>query len=332
MNPHRRELLDFLRTQKQDSFSIAGRIDERRYLGREFPAELPLLLSLQSYPRYQHMVGENWMHWHDYYEMWVATSGHGEYQCGNHRFTFAPGDVVLVDPLKIHGVLSMDKAHAPLVVFFRAEAVAPGGAAIDLDFLSTWDRRSEKLTPRLSGDAVSSGPVLAALLHLAQTWFQPAAAEGRALTLRFHLLEVLLELRRAFSTARTATPETLPMRADREARLARVLEYVAEHGHKHLAQPDVARVAGMSTSRFRAFFKETTGWGFADYLRDLRLERAARLLRETGESVAEVAYQTGFADQSHLQRLFKAKTGISPLAYRKQHQAAERPVGKIAAR
>jgi transcriptional regulator GlxA family with amidase domain len=76
----------------------------------------------------------------------------------------------------------------------------------------------------------------------------------------------------------------------------------------------------MSTSRFRIFFKETTGWRFADYVRDLRLERAARLLRESGDSVADVAYQTGFADQSHLQRLFKAKFAISPLAYRKQHE------------
>ena len=80
----------------------------------------------------------------------------------------------------------------------------------------------------------------------------------------------------------------------------------------------------MSVSRFRAFFKETTGWGFSDYLRELRLERAARLLRESAESVAEVAYETGFADQSHLQRLFKGRYGICPLAYRKQHREAAR--------
>ena len=67
------------------------------------------------------------------------------------------------------------------------------------------------------------------------------------------------------------------------------------------------------------FFQETTGWGFGDYLRDLRLERAARLLRETTESMAAVAHQTGFADQSHLTRLFKAKHGVSPLHYRKRH-------------
>ncbi len=320
MSPHKRELLAQLAALPHDVFSVAGRIDARRYLAREFPKQLPLVLSVQSYPGYRRLVGENWMHWHDYYELWVATEGGGEFRSGTHTFGFAPGDVVLVDPLKIHGVVRMEKAHAPLVVFFRAEAVAPGGGGVDLGFLSAWDRRPEKIAPRLDADAAATASVHGALLRLAQAWFAPVSADGRQLALRFHLLEVLLQLRRAF-IAQDGAPEPMSLRAEREARLGRVLEFLAQRCAGSIAQPEVARVAGMSTSRFRAFFKETTGWGFGDYLRDLRLERAARLLRETRESVAEVAHQTGFSDQSHLQRLFKTKHAISPLAYRKQHQA-----------
>lgn len=320
MSSHKRELLAHLAALPHDVFSVSGRIDARRFLARDFPRPLPLTLSVQSYPSYRRMVGENWMHWHDYYELWVATEGGGEYRVGTHTFAFAPGDVVLVDPLKIHGVVRMEKAHAPLVVFFHAESVAPTGSGVDLGFLSAFDRRPEKIEPRLPADGAATAAVHSALGRLAQTWFAPASAEGRVLALRFHLLEVLLQLRRAF-IAKGGEPETISTRAEREARLGRVLEFVAQRCTGPIAQPEVARVAGMSTSRFRAFFKETTGWGFGDYLRDLRLERAARLLRETGESVAQVACETGFADQSHLQRLFKAKHGISPLAYRKQQQA-----------
>lgn len=318
MNLHKRELLAQLAALPHDVFAVAGRLDARRYLAREFPKTLPLLLSLQSYPRYRRMVGETWMHWHDYYELWVATEGSGEFRAGSHTFAFGPGDVVLVDPLKIHGVVRMEKAHAPLVVFFHAEAVAPSGGGVDLGFLSAWDRRPEKVLPRLEADTPATTSVHGALLRLAQTWFAPASAEGRLLALRFHLLELLLQLRRAF-IAKGGESDSISTRAEREARLGRVLEFVAQRCDGPIAQPEVARVAGMSTSRFRAFFKETTGWGFADYLRDLRLERAARLLRETNESVAEVACATGFSDQSHLQRLFKAKHSVSPLAYRKQN-------------
>ncbi len=319
MNPPLHELLAYLRPLPHEPFSIGGRLDERRYLSREFPRELPLLLSLQAYPAYRRMVGENWMHWHDYYELWIATGGRGEYRCGNHRFAFDPGDVVLVDPLKIHGVLDMEKGHAPLVLFFPAEAVASLGSGWEMGYLAAWDRRPERLRPRLEADAPAALAVHGALLRLVRAWFDDAPGEERTLALRVHLLELLLGLRRAFARRGLGVPETLSRRAERETRLGRVLEYVAQKADGPLSQPAVARVAGMSTSRFRAFFKETTGWGFADYVRDLRLERAARLLRETAESVAGIACATGFADQSHLQRLFKKKHGLSPLAYRRKH-------------
>ncbi|MBI5775616.1 MAG: AraC family transcriptional regulator [Verrucomicrobia bacterium] len=332
MNPETRDLLAYLSGQKLETFAVAGRIDGRRHLAREFPAELPLLISHQAYPTYRQMVGENWMHWQDYYELWVASGGHGEYRCGAHQFAFGPGDVVLIDPLKLHGVLRMEKAHAPLVLFFRAEAVAPTGAALDRAFLSAWDRRPEKILPRLAGDHAAAGPVHGAMLRLARAWFEPQASESRSLALKLHLMELLFHLRRAFAGGGEVAGETVTMRSDREARLRRVLEFVSQHCHESVAQPDVARVAGMSVGRFREFFKETTGWGFGDYLRDLRLERAARMLRETSKSVAIIAQINGFADQSHLQRLFKAKHGISPLAYRKHHLTEEpkaEPAGEL---
>ena len=323
MTSSTRELLAYLDTRARDTFSVQGRLDERRYLPRVFPDELPLLISLQSYPNYRRMVGENWMHWHDYYELWVATAGRGEYRAGNHQFTFGQGDIVLVDPLKIHGVLRMERQHAPMVILFPAEAVAPGGAQVDLGFLAAWDRRPELSLPRLDGRSTAAAAVHRAMLRLAQGWFETPEGGARPQVLKLHLLELLLQLRRAFIDCDARAPEPRSARAEREARLGLVMEHVARNLQGRISQPEVAKIAGMSTSRFRAFFKETTGWGFADYLRELRLERAARLLRESAESVAEVAYHTGFADQSHLQRLFKARYSVCPLAYRKQHRARE---------
>ncbi len=312
-------LLSYLRSQKHDDFTVRGRIDDRRFLPREFPADLPVMISLQAYPGYRRMIGEQWMHWHDYYEFWLAT-GSGQYRSGNHQFSFAPGDVVLVDPLKLHGVIRMEPTHSPLVIFFRAEAIVRNGSDVDRGFLGAWDERADRIPPLLDANAVSASAVHSAMLRLAEIWFERPESEDRAVELKFHLMEVLLELRRAFLPRGYSAPNTMVRRAERMARLNRILEYVGEHCQEAVRQPEVARHVGMSTSRFRAFFKETTGWGFSDYLRDLRLERAARLLRETTVSVADIAGQTGFADQSHLQRLFKAKHAVSPLAYRKTHQ------------
>lgn len=313
-----RELLDFLTAQPHEVFDMAGRIDTRRYLSRTFPEPLPLIVSHQRYPGYRRMVGENWMHWHDYYECFIALSGRGDFRVGHDRFQFEPGDVVLVDPLKIHGVMQMEAAHTALVILFPAHLITASASQLDQGFLSAWDHRRPGILPVLrSGDA-GTAEVHTALLDMTRLWFGKKAGHEPWLELKLHLLRVFFHLGQIMSGGqRTSAP--LLDRPMREERLRRALDHISLHANEPLTQPAVAKAAGMSTSRFRSFFKDTTGWGFAQYVRDLRVERAAKLLRETHDSVATIAHMTGFADQSHLMRCFKAKYGTAPLGYRKKH-------------
>ena len=319
MHPATRSLFAFLARQRAEVFDITGRVDDRRYLGREFPEDLPLLLSVQRYPAYRHMVGENWLHWHDYFECFVALSGEGDFCAGNDRFLFKPGDVVVVDPLKIHGVMRMEATHSALVMLFPRRLIAPVETAVDVAFLSAWEHRAAETLPVLRAGHAAAPALHEALLKLTQVWFGKSAATERCMELKLRFMEVLLGLRTAFTANEEARGSTQGDRALRESRLRRALDYVSLHGHEAISQPQVAKAAGMSTSRFRAFFKETTGWGFARYLREQRVERAAKLLRESSESIATIAHRTGFADQSHLLRCFRDKFGVSPKDYRRKH-------------
>ncbi len=67
----------------------------------------------------------------------------------------------------------------------------------------------------------------------------------------------------------------------------------------------------------REFSKYFDNQNFGDYLRKLRIDRAIKLMRETDYNMAEVAYLTGFSDQSHFTRIFKKLWGMSPSAYKK---------------
>jgi AraC-like DNA-binding protein len=319
MHPATRELLNFLSRQRAEVFDITGRVDDRRYLGREFPEDLPLLLSLQQYPAYKHMVGENWLHWHDYFECFVALSGEGDFCAGNDRFLFQPGDVVVVDPLKIHGVMRMEATHSALVILFPRRLIAPTESAVDVAFLSAWENRVSEALPVLRAGHKAAPAVHEALLALMQVWFGKGADTERGMELKLRFMEVLMRLRAGFAAKEDAKGSTHSDRALRESRLRRALDFVSLHGHEAISQPQVAKAAGMSTSRFRAFFKETTGWGFARYLREQRVERAAKLLRESSESIAAIAHRTGFADQSHLLRCFRDKFAVSPKDYRRKH-------------
>lgn len=67
----------------------------------------------------------------------------------------------------------------------------------------------------------------------------------------------------------------------------------------------------------REFSKYFNDLSFGEYIRKLRIEKAVHLLSNTNHTLAQVAYLTGFSDQSHFTRVFKKHTGKSPAGYRK---------------
>jgi AraC-like DNA-binding protein len=67
----------------------------------------------------------------------------------------------------------------------------------------------------------------------------------------------------------------------------------------------------------REFARYFDNLSFGEYIRKLRIEKALHLLDTTAYSMGEIAYLTGFSDQSHFTRIFKQHTGQSPAAYRK---------------
>jgi hypothetical protein len=73
----------------------------------------------------------------------------------------------------------------------------------------------------------------------------------------------------------------------------------------------------------REFAKYFDDLSFGDYIRKLRIEKAEQLIRSTHYSLTEIAYLTGFSDQSHFTRIFKKHTGKSPSAYRKSLPESE---------
>lgn len=67
----------------------------------------------------------------------------------------------------------------------------------------------------------------------------------------------------------------------------------------------------------REFSKHFDDLSFGDYMRKVRIDKAMELMKSTDHSLSEIAYLTGFSDQSHFTRIFKRFTDMSPLAYRK---------------
>ncbi|MBO9584615.1 MAG: chromate resistance protein [Flavobacterium sp.] len=68
----------------------------------------------------------------------------------------------------------------------------------------------------------------------------------------------------------------------------------------------------------REFSKHFEDLNFGDYVRKLRIEKAIHLIENSSHNLTEIAYMTGFSDQSHFTRIFKLHTGKNPSSYRKK--------------
>jgi AraC-like DNA-binding protein len=81
---------------------------------------------------------------------------------------------------------------------------------------------------------------------------------------------------------------------------------------------EIAAASGLSAPYFSSIFKEERGINLSSYLNQLRVEKAAGLLEETGFSLAQIAEACGFEDQNWFSKIFKSRMGLSPGKFREQ--------------
>src|ERR1700684_1485162 len=118
-------------------------------------------------------------------------------------------------------------------------------------------------------------------------------------------------------------------------RVDRCIDYMVQHLDQPLQVATLAAQAKVSPSHFFALFKRRIGSAPMDYFTRLRMQRACRLLEDTGLSIKEISSKLGYDDQFYFSRVFKSINGVAPSAYRTQlkenrhRQPTERHESKV---
>lgn len=133
-------------------------------------------------------------------------------------------------------------------------------------------------------------------------------------------LSILYELSKCDGARTLATSSYAKIAVEDDSRrILKVKNFISKNYMDEIRLATLADMAGMSPSAFSRFFKLHTGRNLSDYIIDIRLGYAARMLVDTTDSISKISFECGFNNLSNFNRIFKRKKGCSPSEFRENY-------------
>jgi AraC-like DNA-binding protein len=102
-------------------------------------------------------------------------------------------------------------------------------------------------------------------------------------------------------------------------RMNKVYEYVMKTFKQKISLNEVAAIANMTCTSFSRYFKTRVNKSFSDFVKELRIEHACKLLKEDKLNINRIAYECGFQTLSNFNKQFKTIMGTQPYQYKQEY-------------
>src|SRR5690606_24089267 len=104
------------------------------------------------------------------------------------------------------------------------------------------------------------------------------------------------------------------------ARMNKVYEFIMKNFHRKIQLEEGASMARMTNTSFSRYFKSRVNQSFSDFLKEIRIEYACKLLKEDKMNIDRIGYACGFQSMTNFNKQFKKVTGKQPHQYRHEYQ------------
>ncbi len=240
-------------------------------------------------------------------EILCSINGHVTVEVNDRPFLLSPGDILLINPLDKHrGDFYQGRYAAYYCLYFDIKhflSVLPHEASERMHAVLCGSGRFQTKIPAADKNA---DPLRALLPGMQRIAFSPdPVSETRMIG---QVAAVIAELLPYYREHPCDVNRSFDF-------IRRVSAYIEKHYTEPITTAEVAQALSYSKSYFCRRFRESYGCNFCDYLYRFRISEAARLRREPGLSLGEIAARAGFSDYAYFSRTFRRYMGVTPKDY-----------------
>jgi len=268
--------------------------------------------SLLAFVRRERQFPFQW-HYHPEYELTHITAGRGRRFVGDHIADFREGDLILLGPFLPHtwrSTASNTSRRRAIVVQFPEDFL--GTALHECTELVN----IQELLSRSRLGLQFHGRCRAKVAKQLEPFIKMRGA--RKLVEFVSILDSLAKTEGVSQLASEAY--AVPRQKFASTRMAGILETIHRNYQQRLWQTDLARSVGLSNAAFTRNFRRATGTTLVDYVNDLRIGHACRMLAESAALITDICFESGFTNLSNFNRCFLRRRGMTPSQFRRQFQ------------
>lgn len=256
-------------------------------------------------------------HWHDEAEFTLIRSGSCIYQIQMERCPVQEGDLLFLPPAMLHAIdLPGGTMTSDTYVFHMHYLGADTLDVCSLQYLQPMMQQELVPPVLISREHPAYTEALEHFLRIDSAWKQRPT--GFELVIRAELLSLV-----ALLLPYCEKHQASSLRSEHTQKIKTALEYIAAHYAEDITISDVAAACYFSDYHFMRFFKRCTGVSCGEYIKSLRLEKAAERFSAGESAILDVALSVGFHNLSYFYRAFHQKYGMTPREFIQQSAASE---------